>query len=346
MHRSTPKILSLGLSHPQNKFSQNEIATLMNVTSEKSKRFFKHEHIESRYLTLSKNNFAEESAFNLREKFKKNAIELIGVAVERALKQKGLSPSDIDYICCVTSTGFLVPGLSALILEPLKFRNNTQRLDIVGMGCNAGLNGLNAVASWVNTNPEKKALLICCELCSSIYTLDDSESTALVNSLFGDGVAVALVEQKEESGKASILGFESYLIPDSLPMLRFDWDEEKNRYRFFIGKETPKFLAREVERPLTTLLERFNLKKEDISHWIVHSGGASILDGIEEKLGFKKSDLRHTRTILKNYGNISSGSFLFSYQELLNEGSVKKGDYGIMITMGPGLTIEMALLTW
>ena len=30
----------------------------------------------------------------------------------------------------------------------------------------------------------------------------------------------------------------------------------------------------------------------------------------------------------------------------LNEGSVKRGDYGVMMTMGPGSTIETALLKW
>lgn len=346
MTRLTPKILSIGLSHPENRFTQNEIASLMNVKGDKSQRFFKHEHIENRYLTISKNHFEEESVFDLREKFKINAIELIKKAVSEALAKNSVKIDEIDYICCVTSTGFLVPGLSALVSAPLKLKGSTQRLDIVGMGCNAGLNGLNAVASWTQNNPGKKALLVCCELCSTIYTLDDSENTALVNSLFGDGVAAALMTADDSESNVSVKGFESYLIPNSLAMLRFDWDSEKNRYRFFVGKETPRFLAQEIEKPLQSLLERFKLKREDINHWVVHSGGASILDGIEEKLKLSPDDLRNTRSVLKNYGNISSGSFLFSYQELLNEGSIKKGDYGIMITMGPGLTIEMALLAW
>lgn len=343
---SHSKILSLGLSHPENRFTQSEVLELMNVTEEKSQRFFKHAHIEHRYLTLSKENFAVEPLEALQNKFKENAILLIEEATEKALAKVNLSSEDIDYICCVTSTGFLVPGLSALISGPLKLKNSTQRLDIVGMGCNAGLNGLNAVTSWTNNNPGKKALLVCCELCSTIYSVDDSENTALVNSLFGDGVAVAVIEANKESSNATIMGFESYLIPNSLSMLRFDWNQEKSRYRFFIGKDTPKILSQEITKPLHSLLSRFHLKREDISHWIVHTGGASILDGIEKKLELSSKDLRNTRSVLKKYGNISSGSFLFSYQELLNENSIKKGDHGVMITMGPGLTIEMALLSF
>jgi alkylresorcinol/alkylpyrone synthase/polyketide synthase Type III len=50
--------------------------------------------------------------------------------------------------------------------------------------------------------------------------------------------------------------------------------------------------------------------------------------------------------VLRDYGNVSSGSFLFSYERLLDEGVVADDDYGVMMTMGPGSTIEMALVRW
>jgi polyketide synthase Type III len=37
---------------------------------------------------------------------------------------------------------------------------------------------------------------------------------------------------------------------------------------------------------------------------------------------------------------------LFSYQRLLEEGRVTPGDHGVFMTMGPGSTIELALLQW
>ena len=63
-------------------------------------------------------------------------------------------------------------------------------------------------------------------------------------------------------------------------------------------------------------------------------------------LGITDHDVRHTQSVLRDYGNVSSGSFLFSYERLMNEGTVRRGDYGVMITMGPGSTIETALLRW
>jgi predicted naringenin-chalcone synthase len=56
--------------------------------------------------------------------------------------------------------------------------------------------------------------------------------------------------------------------------------------------------------------------------------------------------VRHTTGVLRDYGNLSSGSFLFSYERLLRDAVTMPGDYGVFMTMGPGSTIETALVQW
>lgn len=345
------KILSVGTSLPKTSFTQAELADIFQVKNEKSQRFFKHSHIEKRYLLPPedggfKTSISEETPSQLRQKFIKHSLILMEEAFQKALTSSGLKKDDIDYITCVTSTGFLVPGLSALFIEHMRLKPDCQRSDIVGMGCNAGLNGMNVVASWCEANPGKNGLLICCELCSCIYSLDEEENTALVNSLFGDGIAAAILRKGgDENNGPEILRFNSYLIPESLPYLRFNFLSEKNRYNFYVDKKTPETLAAHIDIPVAKLLGEFGLTKSDINFWIFHTGGDAILTGIEKKLELPNGALRHTRSVLKDYGNISSGSFLFSYLRLLEEQKTCRG-YGLMATMGPGLTIELALLKW
>ncbi|RLE20390.1 MAG: type III polyketide synthase, partial [Acidobacteria bacterium] len=93
-------------------------------------------------------------------------------------------------------------------------------------------------------------------------------------------------------------------------------------------------------------LDRWGLKKRDISHWIVHSGGKKVIDAIKYNIGITEYDVRHTHSILRDYGNISSASFLFSLQELMREGVTEEGDWGVVIAMGPGVSIETGLLRW
>ena len=349
-HPAIAQLIGLGFSFPDHKYSQNELAKFMNMQTGKTQRFFTHPHIETRRLSFAsiKGPLVEESTGDLLQRFKTAALKHSHKAAKEALLQCKTSFEEIDFLCCVTSTGFLVPGLSALLLPKLNLRPDCQRLDVVGMGCNAGLNGLQSVVSWCKSNPTKKALLICCEISSAIYSLDDSEETALVNSLFADGTAAAVLQHNSLSSYhcASVLAFESLVLPDSLHLLRFDWDNIKHRFRFFVGKETPQVLAAHIDKPLERLLKKCGVSRNSIKHWVLHSGGAAILDAIEDKLHLQPSDLRHTRSVLKHYGNISSGSFLLSLDELTKENCISPGDFGVMATMGPGLTIEMALVQW
>ena len=100
------------------------------------------------------------------------------------------------------------------------------------------------------------------------------------------------------------------------------------------------------ERPIDRLLETHGLKRRDISHWIVHSGGKKVIDAIKYNIGITEHDVRHTTSVLRDLGNLSSGSFLFSLKRLLDEGVVRRGDYAVLMTMGPGSTIETALVRW
>ncbi|MEQ1721818.1 MAG: 3-oxoacyl-[acyl-carrier-protein] synthase III C-terminal domain-containing protein [Pseudobdellovibrio sp.] len=337
-----PRIISVGTAVPKNKYTQKQVSDILKIKSEKSKRFFTHEHIATRHLCeFDIEN--EQNNSNLIQKFKTNAVELSTQAINEALEAAELKINDIGFICCVTSTGFIVPSLSLLVMEKVGFSQSCERADIVGMGCSAGLNGLSVVSNWCSNHPEQAALLLCCEISSAIYVAEEGEKNALVNSLFGDGVAVAAISTKKASANApKIIKFSSYRISNSLDSLRFDWNRAKNLNQFYVGKETPELLGQHIGKALTGL----NFKTEEIKHWILHTGGASILDKIQEVLNLSSEDLRNTRSVLKDYGNISSGSFLFSFKKLQQEKITKPNDNGIMITMGPGLSIEMALVKW
>jgi predicted naringenin-chalcone synthase len=101
-----------------------------------------------------------------------------------------------------------------------------------------------------------------------------------------------------------------------------------------------------AEQVVDRLLSRAGLRRSDISHWLVHSGGKKVIDAVRINLGLTRHDVRHTTGVLRDYGNLSSGSFLFSYERLLQEEVATTGEYGVLMTMGPGSTIETALIQW
>jgi 3,5-dihydroxyphenylacetyl-CoA synthase len=352
MPNPRPRILSLGTANPDTWYRQSDVIERYHVEDPRIRSLFHSGHIRGRHLILpppSADGRPEETQGELLDKHKRGARDFGARALRRCLDGAGLEPRDVDYLACITTTGFMAPGLTAHIVQELGMRPDCARLDVVGMGCNAGLNGLSPVANWAMAHPGRNAVLACIEVCSAAYVFDQTFRTAVVNSLFGDGAAAALVRASDNDDRSfapQVLGFASHIITPALRAMRYDWDDSANKFSFFLDRDIPYFIGENAEKPVDRLLGRFGLKRRHVAHWVIHSGGKKVIDAIKYNLGLTAHDVRHTVSVLRDYGNLSSGSFLFSLQRLLDEGVVERGDYGVMITMGPGTSIETALVRW
>jgi predicted naringenin-chalcone synthase len=347
------RIAGVGTATPPTSYSQTELLDRFNIKDRRFRSLFLNTFINRRHLTLpgpdNNGSHRTETQSELLNKHRTYAIEIGSQAIEECLNSLNARSSDVRYLCCVTTTGFLSPSLSAFLCRDLPLSPNCARIDVVGMGCNGGLNALNATASWALANPGKLAIMLCVEICSAGYVIDETLRTAVVNSLFGDGAAaIALIAAPGDQAPAgpALLKFHGRIITEAIDAMRYDWDESHGKFSFFLDPQIPYVVGANVESTIDGLLRGSGLRRSDIRHWLVHSGGKKVIDAVRVNLGLSAHDLRHTSGVLRDYGNLSSGSFLFSYQRLLNEGIVAPGDYGVMITMGPGSTIESALLQW
>ncbi|RLV70616.1 chalcone and stilbene synthase domain-containing protein [Streptomyces sp. CBMAI 2042] len=358
----TVGIVGVGTATTGTSFSQQEVLDTFGITDPRVRSVFLNSAIDRRYLTIpptdSDGARVVEPQGELLAKHKRIALDMGARAVRACLENSGYELADVDYLCCVTSTGFLTPGISALLIREMGISPATSRVDVVGMGCNAGLNALNAVAGWAAANPGKVAVMVCVEACSAAYVIDSTMRTAVVNSLFGDGAAaVCLVADTPDvahgpgdvpsaPGSPRILGFASHLITDAIDAMRYDWDGEQAKFSFYLDPDIPYVVGAHAEQVVDRLLSRAGLGRWAVSHWLVHSGGKKVIDAVRINLGLTRHDVRHTTGVLRDYGNVSSASFLFSYDRLLGERAVQHGDYGVLMTMGPGSTIETALVQW
>lgn len=356
------RIMSVGTAVSEQSYSQRELLDIFDITDPRIRSVFLNSAIERRFLTVAprdgEGTLRSEPQGELLAKHKRLALDMGARAVRACLDGAGIVLDDIDYLCCTTTTGFLTPGLSAHLIREMGILPSTSRIDVVGMGCNAGLNALNATAGWAVANPGKVAVMLCAEACSAAYVIDGTMRTAVVNSLFGDGAAaIALTADppdaaygpagaKSEPSGPRILGFASHLITDAIGAMRYDWDDAQGKFSFYLDPHVPYVVGANAEQVVDRLLADAGLRRSDIGHWLVHSGGKKVIDAVRVNLGLTRHDVRHTTGVLRDYGNLSSGSFLFSYERLLQEGITKTGDYGVLMTMGPGSTIETALVQW
>lgn len=353
------RIAGVGTAVPPDSYSQRELLDIFKITDARIRSVFLNSAVDRRFLTLPPEDSAgdrlTEEQGALLAKHKKQALEMGVRAVRECLEQASAQVCDIAYLCCVTTTGFLSPGISAYMIRELGIDPSTSRLDVVGMGCNAGLNALNAVDAWARAYPGELAVMVCAEACSAAYVFDGTMRTSVVNSLFGDGAAaVALVcgEQDTFAARSAagrgprLLKFASHLVTDAIDAMRYDWDSSQARFSFYLDPDIPYVIGANAERVVGRLLAGTGLRRSDIAHWLVHSGGKKVIDAVGVNLGLTRYDLRNTTSVLRDYGNLSSGSFLFSYRRLLEERVTQPGDYGVLMTMGPGSTLETALVRW
>ncbi|MFJ6195004.1 3,5-dihydroxyphenylacetyl-CoA synthase DpgA [Micromonospora sp. NPDC092111] len=346
----------MGTASSSTSFSQQDLLDTFAISDPKIRSVFLNSAIRRRFLDLPlpapDGTPSPETQADLLDRHKRLALDMGMRALQACLDDAGATVSDIRHLCCVTSTGFLTPGLSALLIRELGIDRHCSRTDIVGMGCNAGLNALNVVSSWSVANAGELAVVLCTEACSAAYVMDSTMRTAVVNSLFGDGAAALAVvgrpagDSLGAAGRPRILKFASCIIPEAVDAMRYDWDSVQNRFSFFLDPQIPYVVGAHAEIVADRLLANTGLLRSDIAHWLVHAGGKKVIDAVTVNLGLNRHEVRHTTSVLRDYGNVSSGSFIFSYERLQQERVTAPGDYGVLMTMGPGSTIETALIQW
>lgn len=346
----SPRLLAVGTATPPDRYTQDDVLQWSGETNPKIQRLFRNSHIQSRYLYLPdkvEGRVPDESPQALIDRHRSGALEIGPQAINRALQREGLAVREIGFLVCTTSTGFLCPSLTAHLIQHMGFADSIQRIDLVGMGCNAAVNALQAATAIARSRPGVPGLLVCIEVCSAAYVINQSMSTAVVNSLFGDGAAAVVIRHDAADdwrNGPGVLDFEPFILTDAIQAMRYDLEGPK--LSFFLDRDIPFVIGRHAHVPVDRLLARHGLARTDIRHWLVHSGGKKVIDAIVRDLGLDEHAVRHTRSVLEQYGNVSSGSVLFSFEALRAEEVAREGDLGVLMAMGPGTSIETALLRW
>ena len=347
---STPRILGLGTANPPNRYSQREIYEFAakHVEMYRSPRvqsIFMTSDIEYRHLAFDFETLdPNESADDLHARFEEHSVKLSKEAIKRCLHNAGMLPADIDFIVAVSCTGYLCPGLSAILVKEIGMRNNLQRADLIGMGCAGAMPGLQRAFDYVKAYPDKKALVVTVEVCSACYYVDDSLETVVGNAICADGAAAVLVGNHGVGSGPELVQFETLLEPSYIHTVGFQF--RSGKLRIVLSKDIRDAAGGLANQVITSILNRNNLRKDNIDHWIIHSGGRRVIDSIKQEVGLTEEQLAHSRCVLKNFGNMSSPTVLFVLRETQMHSNPEAGDLGIMLAMGPGLAIEAAVLRW
>lgn len=299
--------------------------------------------ITTRHLALNPLTEAfDQTPDALQARFTRHAPALATEAARRALQDAGCQPADMDAVLISTCTGYLCPGLTSYVSEQLGLRSDIFALDLVGQGCGAALPNLRAAESILTAGRAKKVLSICVEVCSAAFYLDDDAGVLISACLFGDGAGAAVLSSAPLPKRRRVQWkfAASHLAPEQRDVLRFR--HKNGMLRNILTPEVPQIASIEAAKLLAKSLAGAGVKREQITGWILHTGGRDVLTALRDKLGLTGTDVRHSTAVLREFGNISSPTVYFVLERALRE-PVPDG-WWWMSAFGAGFSCHGALL--
>ena len=304
------------------------------------KKVLTHKGIAKRHFVFDKiEDVLEKDPDKINHRFEEKALKLSAQSILGALVKAKIKPEELDFLAVSTCTGYLCPGLSAQLIGKCDLRKDVRTLDVVGMGCGSALPAMEQCHNFLHAYPKAVAAFVSTEICSSAIFVDDSADLVISNGIFADGSASLVLKNMEEPGVAELCMFHSLTYPEWKETLRFK--TEMGRLRNVLGKDVPQQAGQSVEAVVKQCLLKMGLKKSDVAHWILHSGGSKVLDQIQKVLRLTDKEVFPSREILKNFGNISSPTVLYVLNEILNSSlPPKPNDFGLMVAFGAGFSVH------
>jgi predicted naringenin-chalcone synthase len=253
----------------------------------------------------------------------RQAIAALDIAAERAA---------ITHLIVASCTGFTAPGLDFDIMQNERLASSIERTIVGFMGCFAAVNALKLARHIVRSEADAKVLVVNLEL-SSLHLQEQWELEKMLSFLlFGDGCAACLVSA-EPIGLA-LDGFRAEVIPRSAELIT--WHIGDQGFEMHLSGQVPGRIRRWLREHGTALLA--SCTAQDIAYWAVHAGGRSILDAVQHGLALSPDALHHSRSVLRDFGNMSSATLVFVLERILR--SSDAAGNGLAMAFGPGLTVE------
>jgi 3-oxoacyl-[acyl-carrier-protein] synthase-3 len=266
-------------------------------------------------------------------------------AVRGLLEKTGTSPDEVDLLVCATITPDMMFPATANIISDKAGIKNAFSFD-VGAACSGFLFALQTAASYVESGRYKKVIVVGADKMSSITDYTDRTTC----TLFGDAAGAVLLEPTtEEYGimdhifKTDGSG-KKYLHMKAGGSVRPASHETVGGREHFVyqeGQAVFKFAVSNMADIAVEVMNRNNLRPEDIAWLVPHQANLRIIDATGRRMGLPPEKVMIN---IENYGNTTAATIplvLWEFENRLN-----KGDNLVLASFGGGFTWGSIWLKW
>ena len=266
-------------------------------------------------------------------------------AILPLLKKRGIGADEIELIICATTTPDMQFPATANIIADKIGAVNAWGYD-VNAACSGFIFALATATKFIETGTHKKVLVVGVDKMSSIIDYTDRATCVI----FGDGGGAVLLEPNEEGNGImdSILrvdgagrAFLHQKAGGSVKPATLDTVAAKEHFVYQEGQTVFKFAVTKMADVSAEIMEKNNLKGEDIAWLIPHQANKRIIDATARRMGLP--DDKVTLNI-ERYGNTTNGTIPLCLWEW--EKKFKKGDNIIIAAFGGGFTWGAIWVKW
>ena len=243
---------------------------------------------------------------------KETVTDMAIKASEESLSNAGIKSSDLDLIVCNTiQSQFIFPGCSQQIHGYFNLDTNIPSFDM-NVGCSGFIYGLHIIDKL----PYEKVLFVCSELQSTLLNLSPTGKD--ISILMADG-AGAIVWDKKNGFKL----IDSIVFSDGSKVDKLYGSRKYSPH--MDGLVVFKNAVKRMKESVESILERNNLKLDDIDYVVPHQANGRIVEHLSRLL---KTDKIFSN--IEKYGNTTSATIPIALSEI----DIEKGDKIILVSFG------------
>ena len=254
-------------------------------------------------------------------------------AAQAALASAGMTSEDLDLIILATSTpdhlgGF--PSTACVVQDKLGAHTACAAFDVQAV-C-AGFTYALAIAdAFIRSGSYKKVLVIGAETFSRILDFNDRGTCVL----FGDGAGAVILEASTEPGILSTALHADGSQRDILcvPGRAGNGEVHGSPFMTMDGPAVFKLAVKVLEQVAHEVLEKANLKPEQIDWLVPHQANIRIMEGTAKKMGMSMDKVIVT---VHEHGNTSAASIPLALDAGVRSGQIKRGQHLLLEGVGGG----------
>ena len=270
-----------------------------------------------------------------------SCVSLAAGAAKRALERANVTADAIDLLLVSTISSEYVMPCAACEVQAAIGADKAVCFDL-NAACSGFILAYNTAVSGIEAGLYQTALVIGSECMSHLISWKD-RSTCI---LFGDGAGAVLLKASERQSYLPVAHSDGRQKAALTMRSRHDGGRDFLAAEYDLqmdGQAVFKFAVRKVPEVIREVLEKNQLRMEDIRYFLLHQANRRIIEAVARHLGIAVEKFPMN---VAHCGNTSSASIPILLDELNHEGKLQKGDRLVLAGFGAGLTWGATVVEW